>query len=191
MKLELTKGQTGFDEIHWVAKALTKNKSTLKYHIKRILKDKNLFVAMNGSRMHVYDHKGFFDEFEDGYYKVIKNTQTKVILLFDKSKDEGKYPDIEDFIAIRLDFPKDSFQVDYDYDGSKASYAYTIIVRNMKSEVEEVKPKTTNFIRYSFLEDVLKIKRIFNVYQENENQPVYFKSDNLFGAIMPIIGKKI
>ncbi len=191
MKLELTKGHTGFDEISWVARGLITTKGDLRNHIKRILKDKNLFVATDGSRMHVYDHEGFFDDFEDGFYKVIKNMKTKVVLLFDKAKDKVSYPDYKDLIKLRLDFPEDSFQVDYEYDGSKASYAYTIIVRNMKSEVERIKPKPTNFIKYSFLEDVLKIKRIFNVYQENESQPVYFKSDNLFGAIMPIIGKNI
>lgn len=188
MKLELTKGHAGFNVISWVAKGLITTKGDLRNHVIRVFKDEDLFIATNGERMHIYDHKGLFDELKDGYYEVIKNTKTKVILVFDKAKDQASYPDIKDFLKIKLDFPEDCFSVEWNDAGSGGNKAYADILRNMVLDSDEhiKKANPTNYINYSFLEDVLKIGQMFEVYNENENQPVYFKSDNLFAIIMPI-----
>ncbi len=159
MKLELTKGQTGFDEVSWVARGLITTKSDLRNHVIRVFKDGDLFIATNGSRMHVYDHNHLFDELEDGYYQVIKNTKTKVILLFDKAKDEASYPDYKDLIKLRLDFPEDSFSVESYDKGSGGNIAYADIIRNMSLDANDhiKKSNPTNYINFSYLQDVLKI----------------------------------
>jgi len=183
MKLELTKNDESFDEILFISRGLTTQKDEYRHHVTRVRKDKDTFISTNGARLHVYDHEGRFNGLDDGYYEVIKSTLNRVVLLFDKPLDEAHYPDCEDLISIRLDFPQDTFNVSTGH-GVDVSKAYTDIVRNMQPENKTVKPESTNYLKYSYVQEALRSDRVFEVYNEHENKAVYLKSENLLAVIM-------
>lgn len=184
MKLELKKNDPGFKEIKWIAKGLTTNKEDKRAHINYVYKDGNRFVSTDGGRLHMFeDNNGLYESLEDGFYEVIKNTKVVVILFLTYKKDERKYPDIKDLVAINYDFPKDTLRVSND----KLDNVFADIIRNMKGErVAEVVNDPTRSFRFDYLKDVLSTDDYFSVYQENENKPIYFKSDKLFAIIMPV-----
>jgi len=185
MKLELKKKDQGFKEIKWMVRGLTTNKEDVRIFINYIYKDGNRFVSTDGGRLHLFeDNTGLYESLEDGFYEVVKNTKAIVTLLLVYKKDEESYPNIEDFVTIKNNFPQDTLQVSND----RLDGAFADIIRNMKGEADgngDV-PDPTNSFGFDYFRDVLSSSDFFSVYHENENKPIYFKSDRLFAIIMPV-----
>ena len=164
---------------------MTANKEHKQVHLNHIYKDGNRFVSTDSGRLHLFDDDtGLYESLEDGFYEVIRNTKIVITLFLAYKKDEKFYPDIEDFVAIKDDFPQDTFQVS----NNKLDIDFADIIRNMKGEkdIDGSVPDPTNSFRFDYFRDVLSSDDFFSVYHENENKPIYFKSDKFFAIIMPV-----
>ncbi len=185
MKLQLKKNDPGFKEIKWMAKGLTTNKEDKRAHINHIYKDGNRFVSTDGGRLHMFeDDEGLYESLEDGFYEVVKNTKAIIILFLAYKKDERSYPNIEDFVAVKNNFPQNTLRVSND----ELDIGFANIIRNMKGEADGNGnvPDPINSFKFDYFRDVLSLDDFFSVYHENENKPIYFKSDKFFAIIMPI-----
>ncbi len=185
MKIELKKNDPGFNEIKWIARGLTTNKQDKRIYVHYIYKDGNRFVSTDGGRLHMFeDDTGLYESLEDGFYGVFKNTKAIIILSLAYKKDEKSYPNTEDFVAVRDNFPKDTLWISND----KLDIAFADIIRNMKGKADRNgnAPDPTNSFKFDYFRDVLSLDDFFSVYHENENKPIYFKSDKFFAIIMPV-----
>ncbi len=185
MKLEQKKRDPGFKEIKWLAKGLTTDKEDKRAYINHIYKDGNRLVSTDGRRLHLLeDYTGLYESLEDGFYEVVKNTKVIVTLFLAYKKDEEDYPDIKDFVTVKDNFPQDTLQVS----NSQLDIGFADIIRNMRGEKDRHgnAPNPTRSFRFDYFRDVLSSDDFFSVYHENENKPIYFKSDRLFAIIMPV-----
>jgi hypothetical protein len=187
MKLELKKNDQGFKEIKWIAKGLTTDKEDKRVFINHVYKDGNHLVSTDGGRLHMFeDNDGLYESLEDGFYEVVKNTKIIITLVLKFEKGEKLYPDIEDLVVIKDNFPQDTLQVSND----KLDIGFADIIRNMIGEKDRNgdAPNPTNSFRFDYFRDVLSSDDFFSVYHENENKPIYFKSGKFFAIIMPVRG---
>ncbi len=190
MKLELKKKDQGFNEIKWLAKGQTTNKEDKRMFINHIYKEGNRLVSTDGGRLHLFeDNEGLYESLEDGFYEVIRNTKIVITLFLAYKKGESScpsYPDIKDFVTVKDNFPKDTLQVSNDH----LDINFADIIRNMKGEADRNGdvPDPTNSFRFDYFRDVLSSDDFFSVYHENENKPIYFKSDKFFAIIMSVVG---
>ncbi len=167
-----------FTGIHWVAQ-INKNrdKGDWRAHIKYLYVTKNKdqvneIVSTDGHRLHLYETRF---EVEPGYYDVLKNTKTSLVLV--KVKDDSEYPDCEPIFNFgSADYSRKDKAAGSTEESPDDFYA------------KLMRRTETNIINYHYIEDVLNIDESFDVWFDKKlEKPVLFKNSNKKAAVMSML----
>lgn len=93
MEIEINQHQSFLSEMRFVCKAIISKGADTRWGMRYIRIEADHIVATDGHRLHVLycEHS-----FEQGYYEVIKNTKTKLILV--KAENEISFPKWQDIV---------------------------------------------------------------------------------------------
>jgi len=168
-----------FESIKFVTVALKRVfKDDERFHTNHICIEDGNAIATDGCRLHLWS-KCPFDE---GYYRVIKNTKSELILLPIEDENKGWYPEWKDLIPSRE--PNNEFDLLFNLEES----AKVIGLVNKAISKERI-------IDYRFLLDICEVTdgdyyvSIFNNEDGITNELIVIRdkaNNELLALIMPI-----
>jgi len=147
-------------------------------HVRYLKCENNVMVSTDGKRIH--ETELLFTEVPDGYYEIIKNTKT--ILIIDKVKelDEAQYPNYSDMLNGKGSGEKIEYKHDEEIE--------TIILASLLS-ADIARAMGQAALNFKYVEDIVKSREEgFDVYVKDSDSPVVFKSFAVRACIMPLKG---
>lgn len=168
-----------FANIRWVLKALSKNKEDLRPFKHNAYVKNGEFVVTDGIRIHKYTLPGN-SAWKEGFYKIIKNNKSHIILQLDKELSDAGYPDYKDLfkqedITVKFDSCTINTGAPNPFD-EMVSCTFTKIIKSFDE----------NTINYEFVKDILSGEETFEISIKDHTSSVHFIFEDRHAVIMPI-----
>jgi len=171
--IEITKKDERFEAVKFVAQAVSKD--TTRPVLGVICSNGKRVLACDGMRVHSVKM-----QFPAGYYKVIVNNASKIILdSYDLEKELGRYPDIK---AV---WPRKAKNI-IDVNKSNQHYLYGVSrVQVLTGKI--IKKLDENVtINTGYAEDIINAMETFNVRQAGPTSALLFQNGTKRAIVMPI-----
>jgi len=155
--IKLTKNHPNFDGIKWVL-GVTSLKGDVRNHIRYTYVKGGDFVKTDGGRLHKYKLK---DELGDGFYEVVKNIKSEVVINFVEDQEGWQYLDYKEL--FNTEEHKIKLKGVCSYNGT-CYKAYADVIRALD----------INTLQYEYMRDILSDDNSFNVFVKDDNSPIVF-----------------
>jgi len=174
--LKIDKNDSRLKAVRFLASVM--NLKDLRFHTFHFKVESGQGISTDGNRLHVVNDIPL----EDGFYSVIKNTKTLVLIekAYELDNKEGSFPSTEDIITLP---EENTFEQGAEFKSDNLSSIYTQIIRAMPG---------SNTLNVDFVRDVCNYfdyAGTFIIPEPRKGEietPVRFVSGDLQAIVMPL-----